>query len=178
MKGLSEEYDHPVTDTIILYGSRTTLDIRSFHVSFDPVFWRQTVIRWAEQHTEYRLNDELPPAEPEYGWECSVCPYQNRCGKGDSDHADVGAEGFLPQFDQYPRQKVVEYVESHPGAKLTPALANRYPELAQEYGAYSWKCPDCGGSFEWDAVGSNADRPQAPQCQNCLSSLISSDETR
>ncbi len=51
MKGLSEKYDRNVVDAIILYGGRTHLNIQAYHIQFDPVFWRKSVLDWAETHT-------------------------------------------------------------------------------------------------------------------------------
>jgi CRISPR-associated exonuclease Cas4 len=59
MYGLTQKYDRRVTDAVLLYGSRTSLDIRVFHVPFDPWFWRQTVLNWAAEHTQCSFNRNL-----------------------------------------------------------------------------------------------------------------------
>ena len=66
MKGLSTEYNRPITDTVFLYGSRETLDIKVFHCEFDRSFWQETVVPWLADQTSYRLYVDLPPASPEY----------------------------------------------------------------------------------------------------------------
>jgi CRISPR/Cas system-associated exonuclease Cas4 (RecB family) len=40
---LNNEYDHPIPKGLIIYGSRKTLDIRVFQVTFDPRFWQRVV---------------------------------------------------------------------------------------------------------------------------------------
>src|SRR5699024_3068898 len=62
MYGLTQKYDHRITDAMLLYGSRNSLDLRAFHVPFDPWFCSETVLTWAEEHTQYRLDETLPPA--------------------------------------------------------------------------------------------------------------------
>lgn len=167
MKGLSEKHDHNITDAVILYGSRTNLDIRAFHITFDPVFWRQTVVEWAASHTSYRIHEDLPPAEPEHGWECTFCPYRERCGKGDLEYSDVGPSGLLPGVSKYPKQKVIEYLEAHEDAKLTPTLAHQYPDLREEYEIYDWECRCCGRSYSWGAVDWNREASKLPRCPEC-----------
>lgn len=167
MKGLSDKHDRRVTDAIIIYGGRTNLEIRAFHIEFDPWFWRKTVVEWAKNHTEFRLNDELPPAEPEYGWECKFCSYRERCGKGETDHEDLGARGFLPGVTMYPKQKVVEYLEAHDGAILTPALAQEYPEIAAQYPVAEWHCVSCDSLFAWDNPDWDGNSSTPPVCPEC-----------
>jgi CRISPR/Cas system-associated exonuclease Cas4 (RecB family) len=170
LKGLSEKYDRTVSDAIILYGSRTTFDIKPFHIKFDPAFWRNTVVDWAATHTQYRVDDELPPAMPEHGWECDFCSFSERCGKGNSKFKDIGPEGLLPGFVGYPKQKVVEYLEAHDEAKLTPSLAHYYPDLVDEHGAFEWKCRGCGESVPWNAIDWDGDTSALPSCPICSNS--------
>jgi len=145
MYGLTQKHDRQVTDAVLLYGSRNSLDVQAFHVSFDPWFWRETVLNWAEEHTQYRLNETLPPATPVFDWECEFCDFKNRCGQGDTTpFADTDPAGLLPLFDAYPREKVADYLDTEPEAKLTPALAHKYPALAESYGIYDWHCDVCG----------------------------------
>ena len=167
LKGLSEKYDRKITDAIILYGSRSTFDIKTFKIEFDPYFWRNTVLSWAGSHTEYRLNNDLPPGTPEYGWECNFCSYRERCGKGNSKFENIGATGLLPGFTGYPREKVVEYLKAHDGSKLTPSLAHHYPDLAVEYDVFDWKCRGCGETVPWDAVDWDSDNSSSPSCSAC-----------
>jgi len=165
MKGLSEKYDRNVIDAIILYGGRTNLNIQAHHIRFDPVFWRRTVINWAETHTSYRLDDELPPAEPEYEWECTFCPYKERCGRGELGFADVDAIGLVPGFIDYPERKLSEYLEAHEGMKMTPVLAHEYPELAEQYDVFDWQCEKCSAAFEWtECQPTDGELPLCPSC--------------
>lgn len=152
MKGLSEKYDRSISEAVILYGSRTTLDIKPIHIEFDAGFWSEVVLDWAATHTTYRLDDELPPAEPEYDWECKFCPYKQRCGKELPRYSDEVPTGLLPLFNGYPREKLVQYLEAYPDAKLTPTLAHQYQDLVDEYGVYDWHCESCGKSYDWDDI--------------------------
>ncbi|WP_336326280.1 CRISPR-associated protein Cas4 [Halovenus sp. HT40] len=170
MKGLSEKHSRKVTDAIILYGGRTNLDVQTFHVEFDPWFWSKTVVNWAEKHTEYRVHQELPPAEPEYNWECKFCSYRERCGKGDTDYEDIGPTGFLPGVSKYPKEKVVEYLRARDGAKLTPILAAQYPELTEEYQVHDWECQECSAAYPWDAIDWDSSAVDLPRCPECSDS--------
>jgi len=174
MRGLSEKMDRNITEAVILYGSRTTLNVEVFHVEFDPSFWEHTVINWAATHTTYRTNEELPPASPEYGWECNFCPYRERCGKGDLDYEGVEAFGLLPGFVDYPQEELQTYLEANETAKLTPELAHHYPALAEKHGAFQWKCRGCGASFAWDAVDWDGEVSKPPSCPNCAAARSSS----
>jgi CRISPR/Cas system-associated exonuclease Cas4 (RecB family) len=151
--GLSENEDRDVSEGVVLYAARKSLDTKMFHVSFDEEFWSE-IKDWLKQNKAYRDNGKLPPADPEMDWECEYCDYKNRCGKGEVDYEDGVTKGFLPNFRDYPREKVVEYLEAHDEAKLTPTLAHEFPELAEEYGAYRWKCNNCEHSYDWDTVDS------------------------
>lgn len=166
MYGLSEKYDQQLTDAAIIYGSRESLALEVFHVEFDPVFWRQTAIDWAESHSEYRLRNDLPPPSPMFDWECEFCSYKHRCGEGSSEYNDVEAAGLLPLFT-YPKAKVVEYLRAHEGAKLTPTLARQYPELVNEYGVFPWHCVACGAEYAWDAPDWDLDTSDPPICPDC-----------
>lgn len=92
MRGLTEKHDRDIDEVIIIYGSRKTLTVRAFPVEFDPAFWRE-VVEWAADHSEYRSDGLLPPAEPEYGWECRFCDYRHRCGQSNEPYADEGHTG-------------------------------------------------------------------------------------
>ncbi len=163
LAGLSEKFDKQFSHAVIVYGSRESLDVKAFEIEFDSEFWKETVLGWAETHTEYRLNSELPPANPEYDWECQFCEYRNRCGEGETPHQDYGLHGFLPGYDDYPREKVVEYLDAKPEAALTPSLAREYPDLAEEYDVLDWYCQQCSTEVSWDAVDSGR-HPRCPRC--------------
>ena len=173
MYGLTQKYDRRVIDALLLYGSRTSLDLKAFHVAFDPWFWRETVLNWAEEHTQYRLNESLPPATPAFDWECNFCDFKNRCGQGDEKHAvNTDPKGFLPLFDAYPRSKIVDYLDTNSGAKLTPTLARRYPSLAESYGVYKWYCDVCGADYAAENIEWDGDVDDPPQCDSCAEQQV------
>jgi len=149
MRGLSEKYDRAIDESIIIYGGRTTLNLKTFRVTFDEEFWNDTVLNWAENHTVYRLEEELPPADPEYDWECEFCSFRERCGKGSESYDSAGPLGLLPRYEEYPRQKLVEYLEAH-NAALLPSLAQKHPDLAKQYGVCDWYCDTCESGFSWE----------------------------
>ncbi len=165
--GLSEKYDCKLREAVVLYASREDFEVRTFHVDFDLAFWEDRVLPWAEQNTAFRQSKELPPAVPEYEWECQYCPYRRRCGKGDGPHADAGPTGLLPLVADYPREQIRTYLAAHPTAKLTPTLAHEFPELASEYGSYDWRCSVCGSSHTMRAVDWDGDVDQLPSCPDC-----------
>lgn len=167
MRGLDEKHDRDMEEAVILYGSRKRLDIRAFQVGFDDAFWEK-VVEWAANHTAHREAGELPSADPEYGWECRFCDYRHRCGQSDLSYADEGPQGFLPDYDGYPLPRVEEYLQAHDDATLTPALAERYPNLAVRYKVAGWSCRRCGSEYAWDAVEwSGGGGCGAPVCPNC-----------
>jgi hypothetical protein len=55
------------------------------------------------------------------------------CRKGDRSHGDYDEDGFLPGYSEYPREKVIEYLEGNENGELTPALAERYGDLTDRY---------------------------------------------
>mgnify|MGYP000707673628 CR=1 FL=1 len=167
--GLSEKYDINLRTGVLMYGSRDSLNTRFFIVEFDDTFWEEVVVGWAATHTEYRLANELPPAEPEYDWECEFCSFRERCGKGALKFEDIGAKGLLPGFTEYPKSKLVEYLEAHDDAKLTPSLAYEHPELVGAYGAFDWKCRGCSETVAWNAVEWDGDAGSPPTCPTCSS---------
>jgi hypothetical protein len=171
MEGLSREWETEVRDGLVIYGDRTDLRIKAFHVNFDQKQWDDLVIGWAETHTDYRLNEELPPADPIFGWECQFCSFSHRCGQADSaQFADIEADGLLPLFSQYPREKVVAYLKAHDGAKLTPTLAHQYPELTEEYEVHQWHCVVCNRCYDYLDVEWDGKVTEPPLCPNCISS--------
>jgi CRISPR-associated protein Cas4 len=170
LAGLSEEYDRSLTEGVLIYVSRETFEIKAFQVEFEATFWNETVMSWANTHTEYRLDDELPPAQPEADWECKYCSYRERCGKGDTSYTDMSSQGFLPNIDKYPRNKVREYLDAHDGARLTPTLAEKFPDLADEYGVQKWECPNCLKSFEKEDIPGEIGPDRYPLCPHCARS--------
>ena len=168
LAGLSAEHDRSLTGGVVIYVSRETFEIKVFHVEFDAEFWNKTVMSWANTHTEYRLDDELPPAQPEVDWECEYCSYRERCGKGDRPHADKGPRGFLPGVASYPRNKVEAHLKAHDGVKLTSTLAEEYPELTQKYDVKMWQCPSCTTSFRNSEISAEPGTGSRPLCPNCI----------
>jgi len=163
LAGLSEKYDIKLSSGTLVYGSRKSLEVKFFDVEFDEDFWNETVLKWARKHTQYRSNDELPPSNPEQHWECQFCEYRERCGKGEAEQNNMGVSGFLSGFRGYPREKVVEYLEADPDAKLTPTLAQQFPRLAAEYEVAVWKCDKCSSAVEPDLIEDSKD-PLCPVC--------------
>lgn len=166
MYALNSEYDRSIQDGLLVYGSRDTLDVRAFHVPFDDRFWRESVVEWMAQQTQYRENGELPPADPMFDWECGTCPFQRRCGEHDGGYRDEGFTGLLPGVASYRKQQLVEYFDAYPEAKLTPSLAEEYPVLATEHGVYDWECGTCGSTYAHDRIKEGQD--SSPRiCENC-----------
>lgn len=163
MVGLSEEYEVEVTDGVLIYGCRESLNTKFFHVEFDEQFWNDIVLEWATNHTQYRLDCDLPPADPEQDWECQFCTYRERCGEGQSPYSDVGVTGILPGFSEYPREKIVEYLRSHPTEKLTLELARQYPDLVASYDVMGWHCGECDSEVDWKTAVDATD-PLCPYC--------------
>ena len=168
MAGLSTKYEIQVRDAILIYGSRNSFRINPFHIEFDEEFWETTVLQWAADHTQYRLNEQLPPAEPSSSWECKYCDYRERCGKGNSGFTDIGVSELLPRFVEYPRQNVVEFLDANPTARLPPTLAHEYPDLADSYGVYQWQCPQCSSRFDWDQLEQDSGNAVEWFCPRCL----------
>lgn len=166
MHGLSEKHDRELTDAILLYGGRTDFEVRTFHVEFDSEFWNGVVLEWAETHSTYRLDGALPPASPEYPWECEYCSYRGRCGKTDAPFENSPARGLLP-LTVYPRAQVDEYLQAFPTAVLTPTLAYAYPELAAEHGSYDWRCPVCETTVSAESTAWDGDTDRPPVCGVC-----------
>jgi CRISPR/Cas system-associated exonuclease Cas4 (RecB family) len=166
---LDDEYDHPVEHGVLLYGSRDTLDIKLFPVTFDEDVWA-TGVEWLSTQTKYQSNNELPPPDPEIDWECSYCSYRNRCGKAETPYSDIGAEGLLPLFDAYDRRSLEDYLEAYAdaGAKVTPTLAHKFSDLVDSYGAYEWSCVACSSTFRWDDVDWSGDTDEPPLCPDCV----------
>jgi len=169
LHALAETNDIDKIDGLLVYGSRKTLDIRTFQIRFDPEFWER-VVEWMIAQTEYEQEGELPPGTPEREWECNYCSFKHRCGQADTPFTDTGYTGLLPMFDEYDRENLIEYLDAHVdgGAKLTPTLAHKFPDLADTYGAYDWSCPRCSETFSWDAVDWDGDTSNPPFCPTCI----------
>ncbi len=165
---LDQEYDHSITKGLVVYGSRKTLNIESFHVRFEPKFWEH-VVDWMQTQTEYEQSSELPPATPERDWECNYCSFKHRCGEAETPYIDTGCDGLLPVFDKYDRQNLQEYLEAHEdhNARLTPTLAHHFPDLVEKFGVYDWGCSACGSSFDWDGVDWDGNVDDLPFCPEC-----------
>ena len=167
IQGLNEKYERDIRSAVILYGSRTSLKIKLFQIEFDDRFWNDVVVEWAKTHTEYRVDTELPPAAPEYDWECGFCSYKERCGKGECRHSDIGPTGLLPGFSDYPKEKLIEYLEAHQDAKLTPILAWEFTELVEEHDVYDWHCSRCEARHDWQSVNPVESDTELPSCPSC-----------
>lgn len=166
MRGLTEKHDRAVDDAVILYADRNSLTVQTFHTPFDQSFWENEALDWAVRNTEYRDSGTLPPAQPESEWECSFCAYRHRCGKTDHHSEDDGPIGFLPLY-KYPRAQVETYLDAHPDAGLTPTVAEQYPNLAESYEVFDWRCPVCGSTFDNDEIDWSGDTDYPPQCPTC-----------
>lgn len=167
MVGLSEKYDIDVKQGCLIYGERDSFDLKVFDIKFDDTFWEDVVVDWASEHTEYRLDDKLPPANSQFGWECDFCAYRERCGKGDEPVADRSFEGFLPNVT-YPRPLVIEHLDSHPDVMLTPTLAAAYPDLTEEHDVAKWRCTTCAERFDHHDIDWDKDSSGTPLCPSCV----------
>lgn len=170
MYGLTQKFDYRLTDALLVYVSRSTLDLKAFSVEFDPFFWRDRVLSWAATHSEHRIEDQLPPADPEFGWECQFCSYRERCGKEtDGNIANSPPRGFVP-VHEYSEEAVTMHIEAHGenGVQLTPTVANQFPELADGVGVYDWRCQSCDETFEWGSLEPSQTGEPVP-CPACES---------
>ncbi|MFC5133871.1 MULTISPECIES: CRISPR-associated protein Cas4 [Haloferacaceae] len=176
MHALNSEFDRSIQDGLLVYGSRDTLDVRAFHIPFDDRFWRENVVEWMAQQTQFRDNGELPPADPMFDWECGTCPFRRRCGEHDGKYRDEGFTGLLPGVTSYRKQQLAEYFDAYPDAKLTPTLAEQHPDLATEHGVYDWECATCGSTFPHNRIDGSEDA-SPPLCEDCASNGELSDLT-
>jgi len=126
---LRAEYDHPI-DGLILYADRTTFELRVYHIQFDPMEWWTEIVPWMIEQTEYRENEQLPPAEPERDWACEYCSFKERCGEGEKEVSDMGPKGFVPGVE-YEREAVESHLDAQPYTDLTAVLESQYPDLAE-----------------------------------------------
>jgi CRISPR/Cas system-associated exonuclease Cas4 (RecB family) len=164
MEGLSRKYGREVRDVVLLYAERDTLKVKTFHEEFDAEFWKQ-IVEWMHENKWHQMVGLLPPADPEYSWECEYCDYQERCGEGQNLVSDLDAEGLVPGHTDYPKQKVRDYLKGNPDQALTPSLAHEYPSLAEEFEVSDWVCEDCRTTVRWDR-----EKPKwgiLPDCPEC-----------
>lgn len=170
MAGLSKSYDRDIHKGLIIYGERDSFEMAVHEVNFDEDFWEDRCLDWAQEQTEYRLDEDLPPAEPEQpSWECKYCDFKNRCGENDdNDWEDTGVDGFVPLVE-YPQSSVVDYIksESANGAKLTPMLAHQHPNLVDKFDVFDWECDHCESTYDWDRFDWDGDNMNPPSCPNC-----------
>lgn len=162
-----------ITDGYVIYIDRDgLLDPKVFEVDFDDAVW-QNVVEWTSSTLPYAVEGELPPADAPEGWMCKYCEYANRCGEGRSNlSSDMGPRGFVPGYTEYPRNMVADHLEAYPDVSLSPSLAIKFPELAEEYSVESWVCPSCTAEFEYaddrfeEFKNKNFDTPSCPACES------------
>jgi len=165
--GLNQTVTYSLHTGLIIYIDREHHTLVASRLDFDLDFWEDTVLKWATTQTEYRIEETLPPAEPEFDWECRYCSFRKRCGKTDDTGGDRPPEGFLP-LTEYPRKQVENALTAEGGAtELTPTLAHRYPDLADTYDVSEWTCIACGDSADWDAVAWDGNTAEPPPCETC-----------
>ena len=75
--------------------------------------------------------------------------------------------GLLPSFEDYPRKKVCECLDSHDDARLTPTLARRYLDLLDRYDVEDWKCQKCASRYPYGEIESSLDGCEALLCPSC-----------
>lgn len=172
MYGLSQKSSEVVRDGVILYVDRETFDLQSFPVEFDPKFWRETVVSWAEEQSHYRGSETLPSAEPHQEWECRYCPYRERCGRGTTSGESTSWFGIIPEPGTYPHDRLESFLRSHPESRLPPNLASEHPDLADRYGTYNWECEACGNSVPYDFTEGDGGVDDDLQCSKCAKSGI------
>jgi hypothetical protein len=84
---------------------------------------------------------------------------------------DLAPSGFLP-LTGYPRAHVEAYLDAYPDEKLTPTLAETYPDLAAEHGVYNWHCQACSATIPYEQTGWDGTVSNPPQCPECGSNGI------
>ena len=172
--GISLKFDVKVDRGLLIYASRRSHRLKIFTVKFDAFFWERRVGSWIAEHTKYRRLNQLPPPDSEFNWECDLCSFKQRCGKGELSYENVGTFGLLDNYSGYKESQLIDYLEAH-NAKLTPTLAQQYSELGERYGVYDWYCKTCNNFVTWknEHANSNADELLCPSCAeiNTLSSL-------
>lgn len=161
-----------ITNGYVIYVDRDELlNPKAFEVEFDTDVW-DNVVEWVESTMSYAATGTLPPADAPEQWMCRYCDFSNRCGEGRSNLSeDMGPRGFVPGYNDYPRNMVEDHLEAYPDVELTPSLALVYPEVADEYEVAEWKCPSCTASFEYtdehfsEFTNENFATPECPACR-------------
>lgn len=175
--GSLEKYDRTVEDTVIIYGRRISMGVQVFEEPFSPAFF-EYVIQGVATHIQYRDSGTLPPADTVYGWECSFRSFKNRCGQSDRFFSDVGSIGLLPLVKGCSHECIVEHLDSHDGARLTPTLARQYPDLTEEYSAHDWECRRCAATYSFresdkeENLACNEEATDAPPRPDCASENV------
>lgn len=164
LAALSDRLPGRSREALLLYVSKSTLELQPFRVEFDEEFWADRVKPWMEKRTEGR-SESLPPASPEREWECFHCEFRRRCGQADHPAADLGPVGFIPHHE-YPRAAVSAHLEAH-DATLTPTLAAAYPALADGRPVADWVCPVCNQAVAYGALDWAGDPKKRPNCPRC-----------
>ncbi len=104
-KGLQKQYNLQSPPPIFfIYGGREDLDIVLLEEEFDHDFWENTVIDWAEENTEFRQQDELPPkVDPDgpLSYMCGYCDYAERCGNYEPDSESPEGDNYVEDVDDY-----------------------------------------------------------------------------
>lgn len=169
--GLNHEWNTSLDSGLLLYIDRTSFELKPFVVPFEETRWSSFVLSWLSDHTTYREEAQFPPATPEAEWECTYCPYRERCGREtEGVFQDLPVQGFVP-FHNYPRAKVETYLDAHSDARLTPTLATRYPDLARESEVLDWVCEVCSDTVPIGAVTWDMDL-ELPRCVPYASEIV------
>jgi hypothetical protein len=153
----------------LIYIGRKRHDACVFNLDYDVQRWNR-VLDWAKGYVQEREDAGLPEADPVESWECQLCSFRARCGQDDGQFSDQRATGLLP-FKKYPSDSLVNYLNAHDGAKLTPTCARQHPELAKRYEVLPLTCPRCTEQFEWTEVSwesTDSEGPSPPACPSCI----------
>ena len=171
--GIAQEFEIDPPMGVVIYVGKKRFDGHVESVEYDPFFFADVIRPWCEALTVARLEDILPEPEPCQGWECDLYEYRERCGEGDdTPWTYVPADhGFL-LFFEYPKESVIEYLQSHPEGALTPTLAHQHPDLAESYNVAEWLCTRCTNRCEWTDVDWDGDIDEPPLCPSCMSENI------
>jgi CRISPR/Cas system-associated exonuclease Cas4 (RecB family) len=168
-----------ITDGFVIYVDRDDLlNPKVFEIEFDREVWN-TVREWIDETASYALTGVLPPADAPEGWMCNYCEFANRCGEGRSNLSkDMGPAGFVPGVKKYPRSKVEDHLDAYPGTPLTPTLALKFPELAEEHDVAPWVCPNCTAEFDYTNEAFSRfnngqyNTPHCPACKNVFDESV------
>lgn len=141
---------------------------------------------YAERCGNYNPSSESPDGDTyvenvdEYWWDDTIATdFQNTV-------SDFPAFGFVP-LKQYPEDVVVSHLASYPDVKLTPTVANQFPEfvvgndtevpsrvkdvygVAPEREVTDWVCEKCMNSFAFEQFDWDGDFDELPSCPDCSS---------